>query len=309
MRLSVVSATLAAAFVLAPVAAGHAPALSQDFSITNTVEPADGSRRDLIRQLQAWWDVHAYYPRRASQNDGGGTVKIHMVIYRDGNIGPIEVAESSGSRVIDTAGVSVFRLGYVRPLPAGAPDASLDIALHYVLTHRYDQPVAGGSTPVASKSPFTVTNDPVKPTVVDTVLQRTCTGTVVVGGLRNHPIYGSRNDTTVIFFRKPDGTPWVKFWEWGNVFAAQVTEVGKLVQWTGGAEPEFVHRRGQGGVWYAHYTVWPDADNHLIGDITYPGGTVDLTCATDQVPALNWNPLFEDHGERDWQIDAAGQSR
>ena len=31
---------------------------AQDFSITNQVEPADARRRDLMRQLQAWWDVH-----------------------------------------------------------------------------------------------------------------------------------------------------------------------------------------------------------------------------------------------------------
>ena len=47
MRLPVASAALAAASVLALVAAGRAPALSQDFSITNPAEPADA---DLMRQ-------------------------------------------------------------------------------------------------------------------------------------------------------------------------------------------------------------------------------------------------------------------
>jgi hypothetical protein len=61
MRLSVASSALAAAFVLAPVAAGYAPALSQDFSITNQ-EPANAGHPDVMRQLQAWWDAHAYYP-------------------------------------------------------------------------------------------------------------------------------------------------------------------------------------------------------------------------------------------------------
>src|ERR1700692_3653588 len=98
MRLSVASAALAAAFVLTPVAAGYAPASSQDFSITNPAEPADAGRRDLMRQLQAWWDVHAYYPRHASNSDEGGTVKVHLVINTDGNIGTVGVVESSGSR-------------------------------------------------------------------------------------------------------------------------------------------------------------------------------------------------------------------
>ena len=55
MRVLIASAALAAAFVLMPAAARHAPAWSQDFSITNPDVPADGSRRDVMRQLQAWW--------------------------------------------------------------------------------------------------------------------------------------------------------------------------------------------------------------------------------------------------------------
>jgi hypothetical protein len=76
MRLSVASSALAAAFVLTPVAAGYAPALCQDFSITNQVEPANAWRREVMRQLQAWWDAHAYYPRHASNNDEGGNAKV-----------------------------------------------------------------------------------------------------------------------------------------------------------------------------------------------------------------------------------------
>jgi outer membrane biosynthesis protein TonB len=98
MRLSIVSSALAAAFVLTPVAAGYAPALCQDFSITNPVESGNTGRRDVMRQLQAWWDAHAYYPRHASNNDETGTVKIHLVIHPwDGKIWTVDVVESSGS--------------------------------------------------------------------------------------------------------------------------------------------------------------------------------------------------------------------
>ena len=145
MPWSVTSSALAAALVLAPVAAGNAPALCQDFSITNQLEPASAGRRDLMRQLQAWWDVHAYYPRHASNNDEGGTVKVHLVIRPDGRIWMIDVVESSGSRSLDTAGSSVFRGGSVRPFPTESePNAEIDISLHYVLAHRHDQPVAAG---------------------------------------------------------------------------------------------------------------------------------------------------------------------
>jgi TonB family protein len=296
MRSSVASAALAAAFVLTPVAAGYAPASSQDFSITNPAEPADAGRRDLMRQLQAWWDVHAYYPRHASNSGEGGTVKVHLVINTDGNIWSVGVVESSGSHSLDTAASSVFRGGFVRPFPAGAPDADMDISLHYVLAHRHDQPVAADYTPVLSKSPFTITNDPVKSPILDTMLQRTCTGTIVTQGIRNHPWYGWHSYAQAIFFRKPDGTPWVQFNEDGLPVLAPVIEVGKLVQWTGPAV-----RLGGGLRRYVQYTVWPDGDNKLNGSIkvdnTYvdspespnTGGMIEFTCATEVVPAITWS--------------------
>jgi TonB family protein len=296
MRLSVASAALAAACVLAPVAAGFAPASSQDFSITNPEEPADAGRRDLMRQLQAWWDVHAHYPRHASNSDEGGTVKVHLLIWPDGNIHGVDVVESSGSRSLDLAGSATFRGGFVRPFPEGAPGADIDISLHYVLAHRHDQPVAADDPPVLSKSPFTITNDPVKSPILETMLQRTCTGTIVTQGIRNHPWYGWRSFAQAIFFRKPDGTPWVKFDEGGLPVLAPVIEVGKLVQWTGPAQ----HLPG-GRIRFVQYTVWPDGDNKLNGSIkvdnTYvdnpdnpnTGGTIEFTCATEIVPAITWS--------------------
>lgn len=293
MRLSVASSALAAAFVLMPVAAGYAPALCQDFSITN---PANPGRRDVMRQLQAWWDAHAYYPRHASNSDEGGTVKVHLVILPDGRIWTVDVVESSGSRSLDTAGSSVFRGAFVRSFPEGEPKADIDISLHYVLAHRHDQPAAAGYTPVLSKSPFTITNDPVKSPILDTMLQRVCTGTIVLGGIPNHPWYGIRFGAQAIFFRKPDGTPWVKFYERGYPSLSPVTEVGKMVTWTG--RLEWVDKHAQ---WY-QYTVWRDGDNHLRGAIglilsrsgvayitTGGGDSVNLTCATEALPTITWN--------------------
>ena len=300
MRLSVASAALAAAFVLTPVAAGYAPALSQDFSVTNQMEPANAGRRDVMRQLQAWWDAHAYYPRHASNSDEGGTVKVHLVILPDGRIWTVDVVGSSGSPSLDTAGNSVFRGGFVRPFPEGEPKADIDISLHYVLAHRHDQPVDASYTPVSSKSPFTIMNDPVKSPILETMLQRTCTGTVVRNGIPNHPVYGMRSWAEAVFFRKPDGTPWVKYYAWGHPSLSPVTEVGKMVQWTG--RQEF---HGMGGSVWMQYTVWPDGDNHLSGvygtrqmnklGVAYNnkvGGPIDLTCATEVLPTVTWNDLF-----------------
>jgi TonB family protein len=304
MRLSVASSALAAAFVLTPVAAGHAPALGQDFSITNPAELANPARHDLMRELQAWWDSHAYYPRHASNNDEAGTVKVHLVVIPDGRIWIANVVESSGSRSLDTAGDLVFRGGFVRPFPEGEPQAEIDISLHYVLAHRHDQPVAAGYTPVVSKSPFTIMNDPVKSPVLETMLQRTCTGTMVLGGVANHPWYGRRSWAQAIFFRKPDGTPWVKFYERGYPSLSPVTEVGKMVTWTGRQE----HLGGGNSQWL-QYTVWPDGDNHLSGAIgsrkfnrfgvainaNLGGNSVELTCATEVLPTITWS---------DWQVQS-----
>src|ERR1700722_17678742 len=126
MRLPIASSALAAAFVLTPVAAGYAPALCQDFSITNPAEPANAWRRDMMKQLQAWWDVHAYYPRHASNKDQGGTVKLHLVILPDGRIWMVDVVDSSESRSLDAAGLAAFRDAYVRPFPEGEPKADVD---------------------------------------------------------------------------------------------------------------------------------------------------------------------------------------
>ena len=135
MRSYVASAVLAAVFVLLPAAAGYAPALSQDFSITN--ETPLGS--SWMAQLQEWWDLHAYYPLDASERNEDGTVKVHMLIHPDGKVWTIEVVSSSGSRILDEAGVEVFHNMYLRPFPAGtpAPQADVYVSLHYVLAHRH----------------------------------------------------------------------------------------------------------------------------------------------------------------------------
>jgi TonB family protein len=297
MRLSVASSALAVAFVLTHLAAGYAPALGQDFSITNQEAPANPGHRDLMRQLQAWWDLHAYYPKAASQKDQGGTVKVHLVIHPDGNIWMVDVEGSSASPSLDKAGALAFRGGFVRPFPEGAPDDEVDIFLHYVLARRHDQPVPAGYTPVSSRSPFTITSDPVKSPILEAMSQRTCTGTVVRQGVRNHPMYGVRSSARAVFFRRPDGTPWVKFDEGGFSTLAPVEELGKTVQWTGREE-----RIGKGASFITRYTVWSDGDNTLNGKlgIHYMNGAVgadsginhagivDFTCATEVVPAIEW---------------------
>ena len=299
MRLSVASSALAAALVLIQVAAGTTPAWGQDFSITNQVAPGSAWRRDVMRQLQTWWDGHAYYPRHASNRDESGTVDVHLVVLPDGRIFSVDVTGGSGSPSLDAAADTVFRGGAVRPsTTAGEKQVDIDLSLHYVLAYRRGQSVSAANTPAVSKAPFTITNKPVKSPILETMLQRTCTGTMVLGGIANHPIYGMSSAAQAIFFRKPDGTPWVKFYERGYETLAPVTQVGKMVSWTGREE----HLGMQGGSQWLQYTVWPDGDNHLTGVIgsrifkfgimynsNLAGNYIDFTCAPEVLPTVPYN--------------------
>ena len=133
MQLLIARAALAAAFVLATALAGRAPALGQDFSITNQLDPADAAQRDLMRQLQAWWDAHAYYPRRASDNDEAGTAKVHLVIHSDGVIWMSNTVEGSGSRALDAAAAAAFQGGFVRLFPTNVAGTAVQAAGRYQL--------------------------------------------------------------------------------------------------------------------------------------------------------------------------------
>lgn len=307
MRLPVVPAALAATFVLVTVAIGHAPAFSQepDFSITNQAPVARTPfRRDLMRELQAWWDGHAYYPKHASNNDEGGTVKIHLQILPNGAVFSVRLVESSGSRAIDAAGLSAFRTGGVRPFPEGEPGAELDLSLHYVLAHRHDETLPIGYMPTPYRAPFTIANDPVRSPILDTMMQRTCTGIITMNGSLNQPWRGYRGDATITFFRKPDGTPWVKLYESGNLSISPVTQIGRMLQWVGplqrimGGNPSSSFPR------YYTYTVWADGPNHLAGAEGSPipsnnagfvyglGGPIDMTCDTAILPTMPYSNAF-----------------
>jgi TonB family protein len=303
MRSWVVSAALATAFVLTPAATGLAPARAQDFSITNQGAPADAFRRDLMRQLQAWWDVHAYYPRHASSADESGTAVIRLQILPDGNIWMVTMLGGAGSRSIDAAALATFRNGFVQRFPEGQKEVDIDLRLHYVLTRQSEDGTPVSSPAPAPRRPFTITNDLVKSPILDTMILKTCTGEVVRGGVRNHPMFGRHSWARAIFFRRPDGTPWVSLYEDGFPDLSPVTEVGKTLQWTGREE-----HIGRGNSIWTTYQVWPEGDNRIIGNIgsfvpgsngitkgdTYVsdselGGIVEFTCETQTVATPQFN--------------------
>jgi TonB family protein len=305
MRSPAVSAALAAAFLLAPVVGGYAPcwSQSQDFSITNQ-EPVGTSpfRRDLMRQLQAWWEGHAYYPKHASNNDEGGTVKVRLKIFPSGTIFMVTLVESSGSQALDAAGLAAFRTGAVKPFPENEPEVILDLPLHYVLAHRHGETLPVGYNSKPFRGAFTITNDPVKSPILDTMVQRTCTGTITRNGGMSQPWRGYRSNATLVFFFERDGTPWVKYDGLGNSAVSPVTQIGSMLQWVGPLEAapgtSFINAR------HHIYTVWADGPDHLRGAEGSPipnptgaahatglGGAVDLLCGA-AVPTVTYSNLL-----------------
>ena len=133
------------------------------------------------------------------------------------------------------------------------------------------------------------------------MLQRTCVGTATRNGSLARPWQGMQGAATAIFFRKPDGTPWVKFYENGQSTLSPVTELGKMLQWVGPLQ----HPVPRGDPYWITWVVWADGPNHLSGAEGSPlintegppyttglGGPIDLTCSTDVLPSVPYNNLF-----------------
>jgi len=222
---------------------------------------------DWIRQLQIWWDVHAFYPKEASDKNLSGTVKLHLWVRPDGRVWTVTVEQSSGSVAIDEAAHDAFLRAVLRPFPPGtpAPRADVYITARYILT----QGQAGRAPP---KRAFTVTNAPIKETVVETMKERICPGTMKEGW----PFEARIMPVEAMFYRRPDGTPWVRWTSRdGIVEQARVTENGTSARWYGLAA---VSPLKQAPVLLE---VWRVGDNHLSGrsrGYVGPPSTIDLVC-------------------------------
>jgi TonB family protein len=239
---------------------------------------------DWIRQLQAWWDRHAFYPGEAAQQNVSGTLKAHVVVQPDGEVSTIHVEQSSGSRYLDNAAYQAFTDAHLHPFPPGtpAPKADVYITLHYVLTHG---DVAAAAA--VSKRPFTVTDKPIAAAKASSLQQKTCTGRIVVdsatGGLDSW--YGRHGWARADFYRGPDGKPRVKFsTSWYSADAA-VNESNGSAGWLG--PEQHVGPPGMGMV-QLKYSLFPAGPDHVGGsvfDIYKPDtkGAIELNC--DQGPS------------------------
>ncbi len=117
----------------APVHPAGAPARAPAGQSTASHAGGADNGAAWMGRLKQWWDQHSFYPREASQTNEGGDVKVHIVIASDGEVTSIEVVQSSGLSVLDTAAVAVFRNAHLPQFPPGtqAQPADVVVTLHY----------------------------------------------------------------------------------------------------------------------------------------------------------------------------------
>jgi protein TonB len=63
-------------------------------------------------------EAHKFYPARARRRHEQGTVMLRLVLRRDGSVGEVSLAASSGAGVLDDAALeAVRRVGQFPPFP------------------------------------------------------------------------------------------------------------------------------------------------------------------------------------------------
>jgi TonB family protein len=90
---------------------------------------------DWIQQLNEWWAEHQYYPAQAAERGEDGTVKVHVVVGRDGRVHGVELEGYSGSQWLDMGALALFRNAHLPPFPPGTPEdqGDLDVTINYIL--------------------------------------------------------------------------------------------------------------------------------------------------------------------------------
>ncbi len=123
----------------APTAVASAGAPPHSTDGVDTASRTDGTNHnpDWMGKLKQWWDQHSFYPKEASASDQGGAVRVRMAIDADGWVKSVEVVHGSGSSVLDTAAIAVFRDVHLPPFPPGtpAPSGDVEVTVRYVPAH------------------------------------------------------------------------------------------------------------------------------------------------------------------------------
>ncbi len=90
---------------------------------------------DWYTMLHQWWEQHSFYPEQAARLGEDGTVRLHMVVDRNGNVSGLQLIGRSGSQWLDLGAQSVFRGAKLPPFPPNTPESqgNLDVTIRYFL--------------------------------------------------------------------------------------------------------------------------------------------------------------------------------
>ncbi len=97
-----------------------------------------GADGDYLEELSEYVETHKFYPEQAAANQEQGTAVIRAKIARDGTVKDVQLLESSGSRTLDLAWISLFRDKHLAPFPDDMREAEEEftLSMDYELLYR-----------------------------------------------------------------------------------------------------------------------------------------------------------------------------
>ncbi len=76
-----------------------------------------GADGDYMEALGEYVETHKFYPEQAGRNGEQGTAVVRALIARDGTVKDVRLEQSSESRMLDVALISMFRSKHLPPFP------------------------------------------------------------------------------------------------------------------------------------------------------------------------------------------------
>lgn len=88
-----------------------------------------------LRAVGAWLDAHKFYPDLARTRDEQGTVIVHFVVARNGQVLAVSVLRSSGFGILDRATEGLLRGAALPPFPPSMEESetAVTFAIRYLL--------------------------------------------------------------------------------------------------------------------------------------------------------------------------------
>jgi len=97
-----------------------------------------GADGDYLELLNEYVETHKFYPERAANNGEDGVAVVRATIERDGTVKDVHLVESSGSRDLDLAWISLFRDQRLAPFPDNMRENEREftLSMDYILIYR-----------------------------------------------------------------------------------------------------------------------------------------------------------------------------